>query len=99
LPNWRKEFVLEQVTPPTSADFTSRLNAILEEAHREGKDAVTVLAGNLHRQVSGYPARNHRMPVCCSVMRRKMGSSDEVIYAPPKGSGATLLVRYRFTKH
>jgi len=74
---------------PTAWDFQNQLTAILNAARQIGKSYVDVESGNLHRQVGGYPDSNHRMPVCCEVMRRMMRGQDV-------GSGF-LLYRQSFT--
>lgn len=48
--------------------------------------------------VSGYLSRNHRMPVCCDGMRQEMRPGDIVLDQPPKGKGATLLIRCRLPR-
>jgi 5-methylcytosine-specific restriction protein A len=59
---------------------------------------ITIKSGDLHRRVGGYPSHNHRMPVCCHVMRANMRSGDQILAAPPKGDGATLVIRYRLPR-
>lgn len=73
-------------------DFEQALRALL--AGMTG-GTLTVRAGDLHRAVGGYPGRDHRMPVCCAVMRAAMAPGDEVLAAPPSGLGASLTIRYR----
>ncbi len=79
---------------PTASDFQVQLDKIFHDAIERGLPYLDVRSGDLHRQVGGYPASNHRMPVCCVVMRKNMKAEDAVLYEPPKGSGATLQVRY-----
>ena len=79
---------------PTAWDFQNQLTAILNAARQIGKSYVDVESGNLHRQVGGYPDSNHRMPVCCEVMRRMMRRGDSILKEPSSGPGATLLIRY-----
>ena len=62
----------------------------------EGSSSIEVNSGALHRRVGGYPG-NHRMPICCSVMRTVMKPGDEIIASPLKGDdadGASLTIRY-----
>ena len=84
--------------PPTAQDFQRELNNIFSSAMKQGKSYVDVKSGNLHRRIGGYPDPNHRMPVCCDVMRRNMRSGDQVLQAPPKGQGATLIIRYKLPR-
>ena len=85
-------------TMPSKSDFEESLKSLLSEARAEGESHIDVVAGLLHRMVGGYPGRDHRMPVCCDVMREAMAPGDEVISSPPKGKGASLTIRYYFNK-
>ncbi len=57
-------------------------------------DYLELVSGDIHRAVGGYPSNNHRMPICCKVMRAYMKGDDLVISEPPKKQGATLAIRY-----
>ncbi len=86
---------------PDATDFHRALDGILRTSAQNGLSDVTVKAGDLHRQVGGYPAKagsSHRMPVCCQVMRSKMQAGDKILSAPPKGDGATLTIRYNLPR-
>jgi 5-methylcytosine-specific restriction protein A len=83
---------------PAAPDFRAALSTILGNATREGAQFADVKSGDLHRKVGGYPGTDHRMPICCSVMRSEMKVSDRVLTEPPKGKGATLLVRYHLPR-
>ena len=74
------------------------LTEALSAGEELGFSAVELTAGNLHRRVGGYPGNDHRMPVCCEVMRKAMGTNDEILSAPPRGDGATLTIRYRLPR-
>lgn len=80
--------------PPTAWDFQNRLLAILNGARQTGQPYVDVESGNLHKEVGGYPDPNHRMPVCCEVMRRLMRAGDSVVKEPTSEQAATLIIRY-----
>jgi len=67
-------------------------------ASEEGKPYVEVKSGELHSEVGSYPGSNHRMPVCCDVMRRNMKEGDEILQQPPKGKGANLVIRYKLPR-
>jgi len=81
---------------PTAEDFNLELHRIMLEAMRAGKECAEVNAGELHRRVGDYPGRNHRMPVCCGVMRAALAldAGDVVLAEPPSGLGASLTIRY-----
>jgi len=83
---------------PTASDFQTELNKIFQDAQAKGLSHVDVEAGHLHRRVGGYPGNNHRMPVCCNVMRQNIQTGDITLYAPPKGNGATLKIRYKIPR-
>jgi hypothetical protein len=78
----------------TADDFRNVLKAQLREAQQSGHGCVEISSGDLHRGIGGYPGRNHRMPVCCSVMRQQMKVGDAILEQPPKGNGANPVVRY-----
>ena len=79
---------------PTSEDFLNELNRIFKLSEEEDKTSITIISGDLHRKVGGYPGPDHRMPVCCSVMKKVMKEADLIISQPPKGKGATLKIQY-----
>ena len=83
---------------PTAPDFRAALSTILGKASREGAAFVEVKSGDLHRIVGGYPGTDHRMPICCSVMRSAIKAGDRVVAEPPKGNGATLVLRYQLPR-
>lgn len=80
---------------PTREDFEAALTRIMDRAAKNGKKSVSVSAKSLHELVGGYPGPDHRMPVCCSVMRSYMEEGDRVLNSPPKGNGASLKIHYR----
>ena len=79
---------------PSADDFRDLLLAALGASSKAGAVAIEFNSGALHRAVGGYPGPNHRMPVCCNVMRDLMGPEDSVVSEPPKGAGASLTIRY-----
>lgn len=80
------------------ANFRTELIAQFARATVQGTHHVDITSGDLHRQVGGYPGPNHRMPVCCGVMRGEMKHGDRILSAPPSGNGATLTIRYRLPR-
>lgn len=83
---------------PTEADFRDQLAREFESATVAGRHYVDIRSGYLHEKVGGYPAQNHRMPVCCSVMHAAMYSGDKILQSPPSGQGATLVIRYKIPR-
>lgn len=81
---------------PTAEEFKNELHRMMLEATSAGEESVEVNAGHLHRRVGGYPGRNHRMPVCCQVMRAALApdAGDVILQEPAGGQGASLTVRY-----
>ena len=81
---------------PTAEEFRDKLYRFFNEAFREGQEGVEVNAGELHRRVGDYPGPNHRMPVCCEVMRAAYApdGGDIIVDEPPSGQGASLTIRY-----
>lgn len=82
----------------TREKFESELDLVMKQSEQIGLVAIEVSSGNLHRRVGGYPGNDHRMPVCCEVMRTAMRSDDIVVSEPPKGKGAALVIRYHLPK-
>ena len=81
---------------PTADDFRLEMYRMMNEAVREGRATADINAGELHRRVGDYPGRNHRMPVCCEVMRGAFApdGGDVIVEQPPSGQGASLTIRY-----
>ncbi len=81
---------------PNAEDFKNELHRMMLEAMREGKESAEINAGELHRRVGDYPGRNHRMPICCQVMRAALApdAGDVILEEPPSGQGASLTIRY-----
>jgi hypothetical protein len=83
---------------PNSVDFQNELDKIFRIAQQKNMREISVKSGDLHRRVGGYPSRNHRMLTCCQVMRANMRSGDQILQAPLKGNGATLVIRYQLPR-
>jgi hypothetical protein len=79
---------------PTAWDFQNQLMAILNGARQSGRSYIDVESGKLHQQVGGYANSNHKMPVCCEVMKRMMRFGDSVLSETASGQDATLTIRY-----
>ncbi len=79
----------------TAEDFRKELRAQIDRAEKRGATHIEINAGELHRALGDYPGWDHRMPQCCSVMQQELQEGDEVIFAPDKGQGASLTVRYK----
>jgi len=93
--------------PPTSQDFMNELNNIFLDFNKihsyQGAivtipSYVDVISGGLHRRLGHYPGPDHRMPICCNVMKQCMQSGDFIISQPPKGQGASLTIRYQLPR-
>jgi len=75
----------------TAPQFQAELSNMLAEAQQQNLPYIDIEAGTLHRRVGNYPdPQNHRMPICCNMMRQNMRDGDRITNAPPKGNGATL---------
>ena len=86
------------MTTPTTSDFVAKLNTMLSRAEEEGLSEIRLSAGELHREVGGYPGVDHRMPVCCNAMRKAMQIGDALIKEPPSGQGASLTIKYKLPR-
>ena len=69
---------------PTGEDFRVTLRAWMQGAEHASETTVEINSGQLHREVGGYPGQNHRMPMCCAVMRSEMSAGDAILQEPPK---------------
>ena len=78
---------------PTAEDFRAELARMFREAMKK-KEAIEIRAGDLHHELGGYPGPGHRLSVCCSVMKAEMRHGDKIVAQPPKGKGASLVIRY-----
>ena len=83
---------------PNKNRFREALDTAFAHAERLGKCSIEVRAGDLHRQVSGYPGPTHQMPQCCRSMKAAMVSGDRIVESPPKGAGANLVIEYRLPR-
>jgi len=77
----------------TSFDFEKELSNMLYEANQQGLSYIDVSSRDLHIRVGHYPGPDHRMPVCCAIMRKKMEPDDIVLKEPPSGQGV-IVIRY-----
>lgn len=76
------------------AAFDREIHAQLSRAQEQGRAHIEINAGELHRQLGGYPGPSHRISVACSALRAAMQDGDSVSFEPPQESGAALTVRY-----
>ena len=81
---------------PTAAEFREELYRVIYEATKPGRAFVDINAGELHARLGAYPSRDHRIPVCCRVMKRAMAvdAGDRILQQPTSGEGATVTIRY-----
>jgi hypothetical protein len=81
---------------PTASDFEAEIRNRWVLSYKKGSTHLDIEAGALHRKLGGYPASDgrHRIPDCCQVMKRLMESGDTIVHSPPKGAGASLVIRY-----
>lgn len=67
---------------------------IQNKINNSNADYIDIVSGDIHREVGGYPAPNHRMPSVCDAMYDLMKDNDKILSAPKSGKGATLKIRY-----
>ena len=87
----------ENSNKPTAEEFKQALLGYLAAAATDGLLSVEVNAGHLHRVLGGYTGpQNHRLPICCAVMRAEMNEvvGDRIMHEPSGGMGASLTIRY-----
>jgi len=83
---------------PRAAEFERELERQLADAQARGLEFVDINAGELHRDVGGYPSPSPRTAVACSVMRRFRRPGDQILQEPPSGVGASLTIRYNLPR-
>lgn len=83
---------------PTADEFRDELRSRLRAGRLRNLPYVDINAGELHRQLGGYPGNSHRMPNCCQVMQAQRQTGDTVISSPLSGMGASLTIRYRLPR-
>jgi hypothetical protein len=83
---------------PNTDDFQRAISALIRAAHNSGESYVDINAGNLHRELGGYPGTKHAMPSCCDAMYQATRSKDVILAQPPKGKGASLTIRYQLPR-
>lgn len=82
---------------PNRQDFQKCLDIILEIARNNNLSSIDVKASEIHRLVGHYPNQgDHRIPVCCSVMRDTMKETNKELPNSLKNDGATMTIRYSF---
>lgn len=74
--------------------FKNEIKKLLLEAKERDEGYLEISAGRIHRNVGGYPGKNHNIPACCEAMYELKTEKDQIIQSPPKGRGATLKIRY-----
>jgi 5-methylcytosine-specific restriction protein A len=81
---------------PDADDFRNEVYRMMLEAMKAGEAFAEINAGELHRRVGDYPGKNHRLPICCEVMRGALApdAGDVILEQPPSGQGASLTIRY-----
>lgn len=67
---------------PRKVDFDAELQHQLA-----GVRMLDISVKELHIAIGGYQGPSHAMPSCCSAMRSKQRSTDEVLEKLPKGKG------------
>ena len=84
----------EASTPPDREGFETALHDILARADEQERQSVEVNAGELHRQLGGYPGPAHQLALCCAVMRQAMRPGDGVTHQGADAADAALTIRF-----
>jgi hypothetical protein len=89
-------YMLPRMPPkmPDAQDFLAALQERFVRAGKYGHPHIDVQSADLHREVGRYPGPDHRLSICCAVMRQAMRDADKVLQETPSGQGASLLIRY-----
>jgi len=81
-------------SPPDQSAFSDAIAALLARAQDQGRPHVEINAGELHRQLGGYPGPGNGMPSCCAALRASMGDGDVVIFVSERADDGSLTVRF-----
>lgn len=79
---------------PDRQAFETALHDVLARADEQERQSAEVNAGELHRQLGGYPGPSHQLPLCCAVMRQAMRPGDEVTHQGADAADAALTIRF-----
>lgn len=66
------------------------LDKLLSLSKEEGKEVLEIVSGEVHKELGLVS----RMPTVCDAMYKLMKTNDKIIYAPPKGKGSRLHIKY-----
>jgi len=70
-----------------------------KRASSSGFSSVDILAGDLHEKMEFNDGTHpNQMPSICNMMYEAQVAGDEILYSPPKGRGARLLIRYQIPR-
>lgn len=83
---------------PTKDEFAKAIAAKLRAAELRSAGHLELNAGELHRELGGYPGAVHQMPSCCDALYEVHRAGDTILAKPPKGKGATLTIRYKLPR-
>jgi 5-methylcytosine-specific restriction protein A len=75
-------------------DIRAELARQLGEAKRGGYRWLRMRASVLHEAAGGSSGSDHRMPLCCRVMKQEMQGDDKIVEGPPSGQGPSLTIDY-----
>jgi hypothetical protein len=65
--------------PPNREAIQRALDEIFRQAEKQRKISVRVSSIDLHLRVGGYPRVNHRLNLCCQVMRDNLNGGGKII--------------------
>lgn len=74
----------------TTDEIRNYIRGILREAKTREKDEMVLISGDIHKELKLIS----RMPSVCDAMYSIMKTKDKIIYAPPKGRGSRLEIKY-----
>ena len=91
-------FKASNATMLTKIEFEIALSDWFEQAEAKHAVSIDVNAGDLHRNVGGYPLPRTGMTYCCDAMRQAMREGDDFLDGPAKGKSVALTIRYRLPR-
>ncbi len=68
--------------------------SLKQQAKNNNLKYIVLTSKEVRDIVGGYVNGNTRYTMCCRAMYFLKGNADEIIYAPPKGNGSRLKIKY-----
>lgn len=72
-------------------DIRNYILNLKKNARASGKDSITLISGDLHKELN----LKNAMPQVCNAMRQVMTVGDTVLHTTPSGNSSTIEILYK----